>query len=1189
MSRAALDAARGLEEEIARAGLPYSIDIVLVLAGTIEESTRQEIWKRIGRPAPEPVIPSDPIVDRRAAARALELGTIDEEGLRQVEGFEIWAREKGLALGLAEILVRRGFLDPSEVSAGKRVSGTGRTRRDPEAPAKPATGLTKTPRPPEPPAKQSTGRTRTQNRPGAPEKATPGTGKTDRRPVTRGVSRVRTSRTTSREGQPAAARPSRGLVIGLACGAGGLLVALVAILAAVLGGEEPAPVELAPPAARAGKDALVASPENRPEEPGLRREEIAPDPRREERAPEERRPSDPPPDPSHPREEGPPEEWPGEEWGQPEERPDPDEPPKPDGRPVPEERPGEMPGPAIDQAKMAREFRDLEELQKRLAEDARYEESVQHATRFIQKYPNDPSGYVARARWQHKLENIYAAHDDLARALELYRPGKHDESFYNAILNIRIQVRLDLLDFDGALADAREFAEKVPSDARAFALSLLGRVHHVSGRLPEAVRVHQESLELDPEAYFTYLDLGLVYLEQARREEALAVFERAVSLASNAPQRAAAAACKAWAWVHPGCPAADVSRAREILESQAPMVSMGLPYFFQAHALVACLEGNHKEAYQLFNDTGTEWMGWPTQGFFYARSALALGYEEEGRRVLEIAVRLRPEMAERLGFSASEKTALREAKKEAAELEGAGTLGARRKLEEEHETRVIHLGQIRSLEKTYRFADAVRDYRTYLGQVGSENTKLEAERSLSRAEILAGLFDRVVAAAEKGDLRRIAIRFGETQGRVAGGDTKEVELAIAQGSARFVWGFLDLANFLRLATEVRPDAKEWLALGAYALENSHEEEGIAALIKATKKQELQGEIDRVLAAWRGIEVPAGGFVLHGGRFVTREEKAKIDEGLILFRGEWVTREDRDRILGGYQKVGDQWTKLTARQLEARGFVKVGEEWLSPVELSHRLSTWALAEESVTAHFILKSDRGQTFLEELGGVLEAAWPVYKEIFGVEPAGERRLVVLAFKNFDGYRDYCRKVGAENVLAALGFAPSEEYTCCGYDKFGDARLFLETLVHEAAHLYFHVATGQRNVPSWFAEGMATYFEGFERSGDGYRFHLPADKRLPTLRALLARGDLDIADWLDEDAGALINSDSNKALEFYSLCWGLFYYLSTSIDEDLRAVAKDLLEAAAAGRPVDFPARIGKERLEAFEKSFREFVEQM
>jgi Flp pilus assembly protein TadD len=66
-------------------------------------------------------------------------------------------------------------------------------------------------------------------------------------------------------------------------------------------------------------------------------------------------------------------------------------------------------------------------------------------------------------------------------------------------------------------------------------LRLLGRARHELGRIPEAIDAYQRAIALDDRDVWAMNNLGLIYLQQDRSDEALPPLARAVQLRGNAP------------------------------------------------------------------------------------------------------------------------------------------------------------------------------------------------------------------------------------------------------------------------------------------------------------------------------------------------------------------------------------------------------------------------------------------------------------------------------------------------------------------------------------------------------------------------------------------------------------------------------------------------------------------------------
>src|SRR6185503_3665640 len=134
-----------------------------------------------------------------------------------------------------------------------------------------------------------------------------------------------------------------------------------------------------------------------------------------------------------------------------------------------------------------------------------------------------------------------------------------------------------------------------------------------------------------------------------------------------------------------------------------------------------------------------------------------------------------------------------------------------------------------------------------------------------------------------------------------------------------------------------------------------------------------------------------------------------------------------------------------------------------------------------------------------------------------AGEK-MELWAFRSFEDYRRYCIEKKAEDHLNAAGFATSDSLVVAGWNKTRNDQQFLQTMSHEAAHLFFFRVAPAARPASWFAEGMATAFEGFSWDGKAWSFNFVSDSRLPFVRdAMKAGRQIPLADLLSGDALAL------------------------------------------------------------------------
>jgi hypothetical protein len=277
----------------------------------------------------------------------------------------------------------------------------------------------------------------------------------------------------------------------------------------------------------------------------------------------------------------------------------------------------------------------------------------------------------------------------------------------------------------------------------------------------------------------------------------------------------------------------------------------------------------------------------------------------------------------------------------------------------------------------------------------------------------------------------------------------------------------------------------------------------------------------------------------------------------------VKPNERERLLRGYLLVENRWVKQTPEQLRAGGYIEHDGRWLRGAELDTPQREWKNAWLRQTPHWRLQTDHSESFANQLAVALEQAYDAFAKHFAARPKGTAPLRALAFKRFEDYRAYCQRIGAAGQLMAAGFSPSEPRTCCGWDQSKDRNELLRTMIHEACHLYFDEAHG--DVPSWVAEGMATYFEGFDADGTGrLKFHHRPSGRLRMLRSTIGtRDQLLLADLTQLEAGQLIQQDARKAASFYATCFGYYAFFREASPELAQRYASYIERLARGARP--------------------------
>ncbi len=552
--------------------------------------------------------------------------------------------------------------------------------------------------------------------------------------------------------------------------------------------------------------------------------------------------------------------------------------------------------------------------------------------------------------------------------------------------------------------------------------------------------------------------------------------------------------------------------------------------------------------------------------FLLAASHFRVGQLAESRRYLLDARRLNPYLsrhAERVpGLAAF----LKGIDQEVA-TEQTGT--DRAKLEAEQETALLSLAELETLVRRFQFERALAGYERYLGSLQSPTRRREAEARIADLRGAADPFRRFRERLNAGGLKDVKQKVGAAEVTLTKAiDDQTFEFTIKQGGGKGTWAALGPEGLFKLLDRASPTPAERLGMGILAWDLGLAKRAMEDLQRAVKEDKaLKGRLDDFVAARRGIDVPEGGFVVHQGKFATPEEKANLAKGLVLFQGQWVTKADHEHLAKGQIQVGGKWVPGDEKVLLAMGFRKYKEKWYSREDYTTLRSKWENAHETKTTHYDIRTNYDEEFAAELGALCEVAYEDFRLFYGgKEPKTEAkdRMTLYAFASYEDYRKYCVEHKSEAQLQAAGFAVSNSNVVVGWNKTGETADFLATMAHEAAHLYyFRIASGVA-APSWYAEGMATQFEGFEWTGSSYVYNRLSRVRLPFVKQAMNQGrHLPVAELVQGDALTLINSDTDKALLFYAECWALVYFLTQTDLAEYRDGFQRYREAVDSGKP--------------------------
>ncbi len=549
--------------------------------------------------------------------------------------------------------------------------------------------------------------------------------------------------------------------------------------------------------------------------------------------------------------------------------------------------------------------------------------------------------------------------------------------------------------------------------------------------------------------------------------------------------------------------------------------------------------------------------------FWLGAAHWKLGQFAEAKAVLSDARRLNPYIlkhAEKIeGFKDFVSAIDRDLAGEGGQQADRGRLGY------ELATHLMTVAEIEALVRRYRFQRAAEEYEKLLPALKSAVRKAEVEARLPEVKGMAGAHAKLLAAVNKSQ-EKVKAKLGKMELTLVKADEGSFNFTITGGDGKFPWAYLDPAIYCELATARDLKPEETFGLGCLAWDAGLQPVAMKLFDDAVKKQAaLKKNLFAFVSRKRGVPAPDAGFVSFRGSYVTAEEKANLEKGLVQFQGQWVTVKDKEQLAKGNIQVNGKWVPGEEAELLKRGFRKYKDKWMSREDYEAVRGGWEDAYTEQTEHYLVKTNESEGFAKDLAALIEVAYAEYKAYYGGEEpklSGKEKMTLYAYRSYEDYRKYCVETKAEDHLNAAGFARSDSLVVVGWNKTNNRQQFLQTMVHEAAHLYFFRVTPSGRPASWYAEAMATYFEGFNWDGKAYKFNFVSESRLPFVRdAMKGKRHIALKDMLAGDALTLINSDSQKALLFYAQCWALNYYLSQTENKEYRAAYAEYRKGVASG----------------------------
>jgi hypothetical protein len=246
-----------------------------------------------------------------------------------------------------------------------------------------------------------------------------------------------------------------------------------------------------------------------------------------------------------------------------------------------------------------------------------------------------------------------------------------------------------------------------------------------------------------------------------------------------------------------------------------------------------------------------------------------------------------------------------------------------------------------------------------------------------------------------------------------------------------------------------------------------------------------------------------------------DEKGKIARGLARWKGAWIAKPRADE------------ERLAAEEAVRARLADEGRSW----------EDRRIVE---TEHFRIESNLSAARVETFGKLLQE---YRRHLIHFLPPGSlyRKVPVYIFRDREDFSVFAaRDVGRVSEFT-VGYFARKGYTevhLALFDMPGGEAETLRVLLHEATHLFFHVANSfevdEAYFPMWLNEGLAEYHGGAAFRGGTFREGTVQDERLLWLQDMIARDRfIPLAEL------TLGGRNPRFGLDHYAQSWGFVHFL--------------------------------------------------
>ncbi|GEM_PF-3366162 len=479
--------------------------------------------------------------------------------------------------------------------------------------------------------------------------------------------------------------------------------------------------------------------------------------------------------------------------------------------------------------------------------------------------------------------------------------------------------------------------------------------------------------------------------------------------------------------------------------------------------------------------------------------------------------------------------------------------------------------EIETLLDGFRFEPALDLLRDFQAEVETEAGMELAVMRSDEINAMAKAFETMWGKIQKYD--EIGIH-GRTV-KVTTTDADGFSGKMGPAFVKYKWSDLEPEDVHPLFDWIGMTAEDYYGAGLLLLELGLQDRGEYLLTRCVDKDPgRKAFLDLLVARYRGIEPPAGGFTIYDDLWITAEEQALVKKGYRRYQGKWMTQEEINKAKG-LVKVGGAW--MTEEEAEEK---KKEDDLIAKIKPKGYINKngwydgvpWEEAIVVETKHYRVKSNLKREAVEDAAKIMEWLFWNFCHKFHFFKRMQKFNVWIGGSR----QDYMAHGGGHG--SALGHCTSSGTISTYYQP----PITLLVLMHEGTHQFiFRIAP---TCPLWLHEGMATYFECS-------KFAVDLKTRTLKLRTgLLNRNRCMVIqrDLKNGRAASLDRFVRGKGGDPYSQGWAFVYYMMNAKDGRYTRYWLDFLNDIGKGlKPMKwFRKWLGVYDLEKFEKEWKEYI---